>query len=76
MNKLNCILLVDDDDTTNFVNQILLEDLKVTQKVLAASNDWEALQLVKRQWSDDNCPQLILLDLNMPEMDGRLAAAI
>lgn len=70
MNKLNCILLVDDDETTNFVNQILLEDLKVTGQVLTASNGWEALQLIKQQWSEGNCPQLILLDLNMPEMDG------
>lgn len=70
MNKLNCILLVDDDDTTNFVNQMLLEDLKVAQQVLIANNGWEALQLIKRQWSEHDCPELILLDLNMPEMDG------
>ena len=70
MSKLNCILLVDDDDTTNFVNQMLLEDLKITEQVLTAINGWEALQLIKRQLSDDDCPQLILLDLNMPEMDG------
>lgn len=70
MSKLNCILLVDDDDTTNFVNQMLLEDLKVTQQVLISTNGWEALQLIKQQWSEGDCPTLILLDLNMPEMDG------
>ncbi|WP_224994232.1 response regulator [Cesiribacter sp. SM1] len=70
MNKLSCILLVDDDDTTNFINQLLLEDLQVTEQVLIATNGWEALQLIKLQWRDGDCPQLILLDLNMPEMDG------
>lgn len=71
MKKIGCVLLVDDDDTTNFVNQLLLEDLKVTQKVLTANNGGDALQLLKQQWSEgDDCPQLLLLDLSMPEMDG------
>ena len=76
MNKLSCILLVDDDDTTNFVNQMLLEDLGVVQQVLVAENGWQALQLIKQQWGKDNCPQPILLDINMPEMNGRTAAAV
>ena len=70
MNKLSCILLVDDDETTNFVNKMLLEDIKVTEQVLIANNGWNALQLIKRQRSKGDCPELILLDLNMPEMDG------
>lgn len=70
MNKLSCILLVDDDKTTNFVNQMLLEDLNVAQKVLVAENGWHALQIIKQQWSEDDCPQLVLLDINMPDMDG------
>jgi CheY-like chemotaxis protein len=70
MNKLTCILLVDDDETTNFVNQLLLEDLEVTQKVLLALNGREALEVVKRQCGEGSCPQLILLDINMPVMNG------
>lgn len=71
MKKLSCILL-EYDDTTIFVNQLLLEYLKVTQKVLTATNGGDAHQLLKRQWSEGNdCPQLVLLDLNMPEMVGR-----
>ena len=69
MNKLSCILLVDDDATTNFVNQILLEDLGVVHQVLVAENGWQALQLIKLQGGNDNCPQLILFDINMPEMN-------
>lgn len=70
MKKLGCILLVDDDDTTNFVNQLLLEDLKVTEQVMVANNGRDALQLLTQQWTKGSCPELLLLDLNMPEMDG------
>ncbi len=70
MNKLTSILLVDDDTTTNFVNQMLLEDLDVTEEVLIACNGKEALETIDQQCQKGNCPQLILLDINMPVMNG------
>lgn len=70
MNKLSSILLVDDDQTTNFVNQLLLEDLEVAQEVFVALNGREALLAIRQQCGEDNCPQLILLDINMPVMNG------
>ncbi len=70
MKKLTCTLLVDDDATTNFTNQLLLEDMEVTEKVLVAHNGKEALEVIKRTCREDGCPQLILLDINMPVMNG------
>jgi CheY-like chemotaxis protein len=70
MEKLACVLLVDDDETTNYLNQTLLEDMHVTELVLLARNGAEALTLVKRQCAQDCCPQLILLDINMPVLNG------
>ena len=66
MDKINCILLVDDDETTNFVNQLMLEHMEVTDQVLVAYNGREALTLIQQQC----CPTLILLDINMPVMNG------
>lgn len=66
MDKINCILLVDDDETTNFVNQLLLEHMEITDQVLVASNGRQALTLIEQQC----CPMLILLDINMPVMNG------
>ena len=70
MRKISSILLVDDDETTNFVNQMLLEDLEVTDQILTATNGEEALALIKQQCANDSCPTLVLLDINMPVMNG------
>jgi CheY-like chemotaxis protein len=70
MDKLQSILLVDDDETTNYVNQLLLEDLEVSYKILVANNGLEALQLIGEQCRENCNPDIILLDINMPVMNG------
>jgi CheY-like chemotaxis protein len=59
------ILLVDDDYTTNFLNTKLLQHVDANAQVLTALNGQEALNLLGTY-----CPGLILLDINMPVMDG------
>ncbi|GGG43050.1 response regulator [Hymenobacter glacieicola] len=70
MDKLSCILLVDDDKTTNFLNRLLLENLGVADRVLVAENGREALRLIEQNSTEETCPALILLDINMPVMNG------
>jgi CheY-like chemotaxis protein len=70
MSKLGSILLVDDDKITNFLNQLLLNDLGVAQQVLTAENGQEALRIIEEQCESSDCPSLILLDVNMPVMNG------
>jgi CheY-like chemotaxis protein len=72
MQKLACVLLVDDDSTTNYLNQLLLKRLGVAEQVLVAINGKEALDLlhVHCQTPFASCPVLILLDVKMPVMDG------
>jgi CheY-like chemotaxis protein len=70
MSKLSSILLVDDDKITNFLNQLLLNDLGVAEQVLAAENGQEALRIIQEQCEGSGCPGLILLDVNMPVMNG------
>ena len=72
MPKLSCALLVDDDQTTNYLNQLLLKRMGVVEKLLVAANGQEALDLLQTHCRDamEECPVLILLDVKMPVMDG------
>jgi CheY-like chemotaxis protein len=66
MNKLERTLIVEDDSTTAFITRMLIKDLNVSDHVEIASNGEEALKILK----NGKIPELILLDLNMPVMDG------
>lgn len=70
MNKIACTLLVDDDDTANYLNQMLFKRLEVTDNLMVAHNGLEALSLISQYCPGNCCPTLILLDINMPVMDG------
>lgn len=68
MEKLPRILLVDDDDTTNFINETLLNKLKVSHQVRVATSGEEALALLTQP--PPYAPTLLLLDVAMPGMGG------
>lgn len=68
MEKLPHILLVDDDDTTNFINENLLNKLKVTTQVQIATSGEQALALLTQP--PPYAPTLLLLDVAMPGMGG------
>jgi len=72
MPKLTSILLVDDDSTTNFLNQSLINRLGLAQHLRTAENGAEALQALRETCvpSSTSCPNLILLDMKMPVMNG------
>lgn len=71
MPKLPCVLLVDDDSTTNFLNRKLLLRLGVTDDVRVALNGQEALDELHACHDEPRpCPVLIFLDVNMPVMGG------
>jgi CheY-like chemotaxis protein len=72
MQKLDSVLLVDDDSTTNFLNARLLQKHGVTDHVLIATNGEQALAVLAQACLPPStaCPTLVLLDINMPLMSG------
>jgi len=69
--KLKTILLVDDDEATNFIHQMVIKQMGCTENIVVRENGVEALEYLTAS-IDGNYPQpdLILLDINMPRMDG------
>lgn len=72
MAKLSCVLLVDDDPATNYLNRRILERLDVADTILVALDGEEALAQLAETCTDasNTCPVLIFLDVKMPVMDG------
>lgn len=69
--KLNCVLLIDDDEPTNFLNKIVINQSGLAEKVVVTQGGKEALDYLNSTENDEHPhPDLILLDINMPAMNG------
>ena len=74
--KLNCVLLVDDNESDNFIHKRILEKAGIAHHVEIAMNGQEALDFLTTRLKGDLSdkanykPELIFLDINMPVMDG------
>ncbi|MEM1260093.1 MAG: response regulator [Bacteroidota bacterium] len=70
MGKLKSVLLVDDDDTTNFLNKFFIAQVDSSIEINVALNGKEAIDFLVLNGNDDILPCLLILDTNMPVMNG------
>lgn len=73
MKSVNTILLIDDDDTTNYLNHRLLTRLEAAPDIRVVTNGDEALDYLEKAFAGvENypCPDLIFVDIKMSVMDG------
>lgn len=69
--KLRSVLLIDDDEATNYIHKKIIEENNFADQVIIAQSGEEALQLLNDKIVDLYPPlDLIFLDINMPGMDG------
>jgi len=62
---------VDDDEAVNFINVMILKRTGSAEQIDIAENGMEAIQyLEERLKAGDPVPDLILLDINMPLLNG------
>ncbi len=68
MQNLKPILLVEDDDVDAMTVKRALGELKVSNKLVCRANGEEALAYLQEAGNEE--PSIVLLDLNMPKMNG------
>lgn len=70
--KFNLIMLVDDDLTTNLYNEIIIQELNITDEIKVFQNGKLALDYLTTMDEEGKYPQpeILFLDINMPIMNG------
>ncbi|WP_036154761.1 response regulator [Maribacter forsetii] len=71
LDRLNTILLVDDDDASNFLHSIFINKLDMDVNINSALNGQEAIDFILGKGQEQlELPCMVMLDLRMPVMDG------
>jgi CheY-like chemotaxis protein len=68
---INLVMLVDDNDTDNFISRRIIEITRFAKDVIIKNSGKSALEYLEENKSvPDSLPDLIFLDINMPIVDG------
>lgn len=72
MHKAKSVYLIDDDEIFQFATKRYIEIKKLSKSIEVFANGKRALDhiLAQKKGEDSLLPEIILLDLNMPVMDG------
>ena len=72
MKTIKHAFLIDDDAVINMINIKVIEFSKLASKVTSVTNAKEALDMLTKIGvsESDTFPEIIFLDINMPDMDG------
>lgn len=72
MKQVKNVLLIDDDKMFSMINERILNIAKFASSVKSFSSAADALKELKLliKTNPDKFPDVIFLDINMPEMDG------
>ena len=71
MNNIGTVMLVDDNDTDNFISRRIIEITKFSDNVIVKNSGKDALDyLEENREVPDAIPDIIFLDINMPIVDG------
>jgi len=68
---VKCVMLVDDNETDNFISKRIIELANYADKIIIKNSGKLALEYLEQEKNNpENLPDLIFLDINMPVVDG------
>lgn len=70
MEPIESVLIIDDDAASVYLTKRLLSAMSSDFHILTAQNGRDALAILKEAKESRRLPRLILLDIDMPVMDG------
>lgn len=71
MSKIKQVLLVDDNDDTNFYNEDLLEESEFFEEIVVLTNGKDTIAYFEKlNELGSDLPELMFLDVNMPDYEG------
>ena len=62
--------MIDDDEIVNSINKVIIKHAKFAEDVIAMTGVMEVIHFLKDAHKNGGVPEVIFLDLNMPERDG------
>jgi len=75
MQKLSQIVIIDDDELSGVINELLIRKYECTEKIIVFDNPYNAIDYfiaLKKKAEKEyvKFPELVLSDFNMPGMNG------
>ncbi|WP_111309024.1 response regulator [Confluentibacter sediminis] len=71
MNQIKTLTLIDDDDIFVFLTKKVIEQTNLVNLIKVFGNGLDAINFLKKnKYNTDSLPEIILLDLSMPIMNG------
>ena len=75
MKRIRKVLIVDDDEITCYIQKECLEKVGIAEEVDYVNDGMQALTYIQENCTTEpnqlsDCPDLVLLDINMPGMNG------
>jgi CheY-like chemotaxis protein len=71
MEPIEMVMLVDDNDTDNFISKRIIEITRFARRIEVKNSGKSALEYLEREKNNpQNLPNIIFLDINMPIVDG------